>query len=112
MLDDSSRKVLTVNTHRGLFQPTRLQYGVHSATALFQRKMDQRLAHIPRTTARVDDILTTGTDDKSHLDNLEEIFRTCRRFGLKLNMKKCLFMSDVVEYLGFKVNKEGVTVIE
>lgn len=112
VLDDSSRKVLTVNTHRGLFQPTRLQYGVHSATALFQREMDQRLAHIPRTTARVDDILTTGTDDKSHLDNLEEIFRTCRRFGLKLNMKKCLFMSDVVEYLGFKVNKEGVTVIE
>ena len=111
VLDEQSREVLTINTHKGLFQPTRLQYGVHSATAIFQREMDQRLAHIPRTKARVDDVLTTGTDDSSHLANLEEIFKTCRKYGLKLNLKKCMFMCDEVEYLGFKVNKEGVSVI-
>ena len=73
--------------------------------------MDQRLAHIPRTKVRVDDVLTTVTDDSSHLANLEEIFKTCRKYGLKLNLKKCMFMCDEVEYLGFKVNKEGVSVI-
>ena len=111
VLDEQSREILTINTHKGLFQPTRLQYGVHSATAIFQREMDQRLAHIPRTKARVDDVLTTGVDDASHLANLEEIFRTCRKYGLKLNLKKCMFMCDEVEFLGFKVNKEGVSLI-
>ena len=36
-LDESSRELLTVNTHKGLYQPERLQYGVHSATGIFQQ---------------------------------------------------------------------------
>ena len=43
-LDESSREFLTINTHMGLYQPTRLQFGVHSATGIFQREMDKRLA--------------------------------------------------------------------
>ena len=35
LLDEESRKVLTGNTHRGLFEPTRLQFGVNSATCIF-----------------------------------------------------------------------------
>ena len=34
-LHESSRELLTVNTHRGLFQPTSLQFGVHSAPGIF-----------------------------------------------------------------------------
>ena len=36
-LDDESREYLTINTPKGLFQPARLQFGVHSATGMFQR---------------------------------------------------------------------------
>ena len=38
MLESESRKLLTINTHRGLFEPSRLQFGVHSATGIFQRE--------------------------------------------------------------------------
>jgi hypothetical protein len=31
-LDEASQEYLTVNTHRGLFKPTRLMFGVHSAS--------------------------------------------------------------------------------
>ena len=57
LLDNESREYLTVNTHRGLFQPTRLQFGVHSTSGVFQREMEKSISHIPFTSVRVDDIL-------------------------------------------------------
>ena len=56
-LSEESRELLTINTHKGLYQPERLQFGVHSATGIFQREMDKRLSSIPLVKVRVDDIL-------------------------------------------------------
>ena len=39
-LDDASMQYVTVNTHQGLYQYTRLPFGVASAPAIFQRLMD------------------------------------------------------------------------
>ena len=40
MLEEDSRQYLTINTHRGLYQFTRLPFGVTSAPAMFQKTMD------------------------------------------------------------------------
>ena len=69
VLDDESQRLLTINTHKGLYKPTRLQFGVHSASGMFQREMEKRLSHIPHTVCRVDDILITGATDENHLSN-------------------------------------------
>ena len=37
-LDETSGELLTINTHRGLYQPHPLQFGVHSATGIFKRE--------------------------------------------------------------------------
>ena len=39
-LDETSRELLTINKHRGIYQPHRLQFGVHSVIGIFQREMD------------------------------------------------------------------------
>ena len=38
LLSLESRPLLTVNTHKGLFQPKTLQFGIHYATGIFQRE--------------------------------------------------------------------------
>ena len=50
LLDEKSRRVLTVNTHSRLFEPLMLQFEVHSATGIFQREIEKRLSHfhLPR----------------------------------------------------------------
>ena len=62
-----SREYLTINTHKRLYQPTRLQFAVHSAAGIFQTDMKKRLRHIPRLTVRVADILIAGEDPKDLL---------------------------------------------
>ena len=40
ILDEDSRKYVTVNTHKSLYQYTRLPFEIASAPAVFQRTMD------------------------------------------------------------------------
>ncbi|XP_058827473.1 uncharacterized protein K02A2.6-like [Topomyia yanbarensis] len=70
---EEDRALLTLSTHKGLFRPTRLMYGVASAPAIFQRLMEQILLGIPGVTVFIDDIRVTGPDDRSHLQRLDEV---------------------------------------
>ena len=107
-LDEASMEMLTINTHQGLYQPSRLQFGVHSATGIFQREMDQRLSRIPMTKVRVDDILVSGKDDADHLRNLRRVLVSLKESGLTLRKSKCSFMRKEVTYCGYVVSKDGV----
>ena len=69
-LDEMSCKFVTINTHKGLYQYTRVPFSIASATALFQEIMDTVLQGIPSTICYLDDILVTGKTDEEHLRNL------------------------------------------
>ena len=69
LLDEQSSDYLTINTHKGLFQPTSLQIGVHSTAGIFQREMESRLSHISFTIVRMDDILISGKNSFEHKQN-------------------------------------------
>ena len=70
MLSPDPNELLTVNTHKGLFQPTRLQFEVHSASGIFQSELESRLALIPFFKVRSDDILVSGKNDDEHFQIL------------------------------------------
>ena len=99
-LDEVSREYLTVNTHKGLFRPTRLMFGVHSAAGVFQREIEKCLAGIPGVVVRADDILITGVDDKSHLDSLAKVLQRLAEKGVRLKLVKCKFFLKQVDVDG------------
>ena len=108
LLSPKSRELLTVNTHKGLFQPTHLQFGVHSASGIFQRELENRLVSIPFVKVRSDDILVSGKNDQDHFDNLKQVLKVIKANGLRLRLKKCAFMQNEVIYLGYKINKDSI----
>uniref|UniRef100_H3A251 Gypsy retrotransposon integrase-like protein 1 n=1 Tax=Latimeria chalumnae TaxID=7897 RepID=H3A251_LATCH len=108
ILDKESRKFTTINTHKGLYQYTRLPYGVSSAPGIFQRTMEGLLQEIPLVVVRIDDILITGKDDAEHLKNLEAVLQKLSTTGLRLQLDKCCFLIPEVVYLGYKINEQGV----
>ncbi|XP_015773362.1 PREDICTED: uncharacterized protein K02A2.6-like [Acropora digitifera] len=112
LLDEDSREYVTINTHKGLYRPTRLPFGVSSASAIFQSKIEQVLQGIPMVVCRVDDILISGKDDQEHLSNLSEVLTRLESAGLRLKLSKCQFMQPTVEYLGYRIDAQGLHAIE
>ena len=43
LLDEDSREYVTINIHKSLYRPTPLPFGVSSASAIFQSKIEQVL---------------------------------------------------------------------
>ena len=88
VLDESSRKFTTITTHQGLYQYTRLPFGIASTPAIFQKTMDQIHQGIPHVTCYIDDILITGANEQEHLHNLEEVFRRLDQHNLRIKRAK------------------------
>ena len=107
-LEKDSRKFVTINTHKGLFEYTRLPFGVVSAPALFQRTMENLLQGLKHVCVYLDDILVTGSSEREHLDNLAEVLKRLESAGMRLKRSKCEFMLPSVEYLGHKISDKGL----
>ena len=112
MLDEVSRNLVTINTHRGLYRYTRLPFGIASAPAIFQKTMDSILQGMEGVACFLDDILVTGSSEEEHLKNLESVLQSLMKHGVRLKREKCFFMRTSVEYLGFKVDAEGLHATE
>lgn len=111
-LDEPSRLVTTITTHVGLFQYTRLPFGINSAPAIFQRIIDTMVKDIPFTCAYLDDILISGRTDVEHLQTLATVLERLNEHGLKLKKSKCEFLCDSVCYLGYRLDKNGLHVVQ
>ena len=108
VVDEPSRKYLTVNTHKGLFEYKRLPFGVASAPAIFQRTIETILQGLPHTCVYIDDILVTGSTEAEHLQNLDRVLSRLKSAGIRLKKQKCAFMQPYVEYLGHQISAEGL----
>ena len=107
-LEEESRPFVTVNTHRGLYQFTRLPFGIASAPAIFQKAMVSILQGLPHVICYLDDILVTGTTDQEHLQNLEEVLARLQQHGIRLKQEKCQLMCDSMDYLGHHIDSKGI----
>ncbi|BHF61010.1 hypothetical protein SprV_0100398000 [Sparganum proliferum] len=96
-----SRELLTINTHRGLFQYTRLPFGVKTAPALFQQTMNAMLSGIPGTAGYLDDIIIVGRSPVELQDRVCAVLERVQEYGFRLRADKCQFFLDPIKYLGF-----------
>lgn len=64
-LHDNSKKLVVINTYKGLFCYNRLPFGIASAPTIFQRKIEEVLKGLPGTQAYLDDVLIDTAGDQN-----------------------------------------------
>ena len=93
-LEEDSKPLTTISTHKGLYKYNPLPFGLSSAPAVFQRTMEGILGNIPKTLVYIDDILVVGTSEEEHLRTLDAVLTRLEAAGMRLKLSKCFFRSS------------------
>ncbi|KMQ86353.1 hypothetical protein RF55_14672 [Lasius niger] len=101
-------KLLTLNTHKGLYAVNRLMYGIASAPAIWQRTLEQILQDIPGVAIFLDDIVITAHSDCEHLRRLHMVLGRLHKHNVRINLEKSRFFTHEVQYCGYVLRKDGI----
>lgn len=97
-----------VVTPFGLFLFPYMPYGLSNASATFQRLMDEIFGDLPYVFCFVDDLLIASKDAEEHKEHLREVLQRLESHGLVLNLEKCVLGEPEVDFLGYRVSKDGI----
>jgi hypothetical protein len=85
-----------------------MPFGLRNAAQTFQRFMDSLLKHLPFVFCYLDDIIIASHSLEEHIEHLRQIFTILQENGLQINPAKCVFSAAAVEFLGHRVDQDGV----
>ena len=91
-----------VITPFGLWEFSRMPFGLKCAAQSFQRLMDTVFQDLDCAFVYLEDILV-----QSHFDDLNAVFHRLRHHGLVIKLEKCLFGVSSLDLLGHQVSAVG-----
>jgi hypothetical protein len=83
--------------------------GLQGLPASFARLLDFVMTGVKGIITNIDDILVHSRDHAQHLKSLEEVLWRLLKYGLKLNVDKTIIRARTVQYLGYTLSGQGVT---
>jgi hypothetical protein len=98
-------------TRYGHFEYLVMPFGLTNAPATFQAYINKALAGYldEFCVVYLDDILIYSKNNEEHTRHLRLVLERLRKYGLYANRKKCHFYTDSVDFLGFVVSNQGVS---
>ena len=82
--------------------------GLRNSCQSFQKLIEWVLAGIPNIFIYIDDILVYSTDEQEHIKTISEICKRLSANDLTISLKKCEFAVPEINFLGYRLDKEGV----
>ena len=89
-----------------------MPFGLLNAPATFQRLIDGVIGPElrPHAFCYLDDIIVITETSEEHLKWLEAVLDKITQANLTVNPEKCEFCRSEVKYLGYVVNRDGLSV--
>jgi len=99
------------HTRYGSYEWLVMPFGLTNTPAAFQRFVNTVFADMLDVCVVVylDDILIYSEDMESHQQHIREVLHHLWLHGLFAKLEKCKFHSDLVEYLGYHLSPDGLT---
>ena len=107
-VDEDDIHKTAVTTPFGLFEFTRLPFGLSNATQTFQRFMDEVIRGLNFAYSYLDDILIASKNEEEHSQHIRQVLERLRAYGVTLNVDKCVFGVRELSFLGHWVCAEGI----
>ena len=101
-------KKTAVITPFGLFEFTRMPFGLCNAPQTFQRYMDSIFRDLPFVFVYIDDILIASKNLDEHKIHLETVIQRLCNNKLHVALEKCVFAVSKVDFLGYTISPEGI----
>ena len=108
-VEPSDISKMAVTTPFGLFEFTRMPFGLQNAAQTFQRFMDQVLQVYEFYYVYIDDVLVASSTPEEHKAHLRMVFQRFEQFGIIINPTKCLLGVSELHFLGHHVTQQGVS---
>jgi hypothetical protein len=96
----------------GLFEYVVMTFGLKNAGATYQRAMNHIFHDLIGNLVEIyiDDVVVKSASVEGHLDDLRQVLERTRKFGLRMNPKKCAFGVSAGQFLGFLVYERGIEI--
>jgi hypothetical protein len=111
-LEDIHKTTFRVPSVVELFEYLGMTFGLKNVGATYQRAMNYIYHDLIGKLVEnyIDDVVVKSTSTGGHLEDLRQVFERTRRFGLKMNPKKCTFDVSVGQFLSFLVHERGIEI--
>lgn len=108
-IHEKDRHKTGIITPFGSYQYNRLAFGLAGAPCTFTKVINNVLLGLGETTCLIfmDDILIFSRTIEEHAERLQKVFERLRTASFTLNVAKCHFAQDQVEYLGHTIGRTG-----
>jgi len=106
-LRPADREKTAFTTHAGIYHWLSIPFGLTNAPATFQRALDIIFSGLRLQLCLVylDDVIIFSASAEQHVKEVDVILTRLREAGVTLNLDKCTWFSDEVEYLGHIVRR-------
>ena len=93
----------------GLFEFLRMPFGLKNSAQAFQRLMDTVCQGLDCAFVYIDDILVASKNVKEHKVHLRQLFQRLQDHDLVVNVAKCCFSLNKIDFLGHLITQHGIT---
>lgn len=107
-ISSNSTKYTAFVTPDGHYEFVKMPFGICNGPSVFQRAITKAVGHLPFILVYIDDILIAFNTIEEGLSYLEQTISALSSCGFTVNLKKCKFFVDSIEYLGRQISREGV----
>ena len=107
-MEPTSIQKTAITTPFGLFEFTRMPFGLRNAAQTFQRFIDEVLRDLHFSYAYIDDVLIASSTPEEHKQHLKLVFDRFKQFGVIINPAKCELGVSELTFLGHYLNTQGV----
>ena len=108
-MNNDAREITTVNTPIGLLRWTVVPYGIKTASAMFQRAMENTIDNcVDNCVIFQDDIAVGGETEEDLEAKMNLILEKLEKSGMVINHQKTVFKSPEINFLGYKISSKGI----